>query len=168
MNPTWKAEFKKLPTHPITQGVAPFALYDEWYYHMRFPEGMTNVTAILSALPPASTLEREDGPHSGNAAVRAAVADCSAVRRLRAIRSFSAASRATWLRIRWISVWSRFRSASVFASERASGRDWAGAGTGEAAVPSSSSAKQVDSGNQPRRMAGIVAHPPLRPASGRG
>jgi len=74
INPTWTAEFTTLPKHPITQGVAPFSIYDEWYYHMRFPEGMKGVTPILTALPPKSTLDREDGPHSGNPAVRAAVA----------------------------------------------------------------------------------------------
>ncbi len=74
VNPHWDADFKTLPEHPITRGVAPFATNDEWYYHMRFPADMKNVTPILTALPPASTLTREDGPHSGNAAVRAAVA----------------------------------------------------------------------------------------------
>lgn len=74
VNPTWTATFSTLPEHPITAGVKPFTLYDEWYYHMRFPVGMKNVTPILTALPPASTLERGDGTHSGNPAVRAAVA----------------------------------------------------------------------------------------------
>ena len=36
VNPYWTAEFKTLPQHPITRGVRPFAIYDEWYYHMRF------------------------------------------------------------------------------------------------------------------------------------
>ncbi|HSL69990.1 MAG TPA: hypothetical protein VK864_07085, partial [Longimicrobiales bacterium] len=34
---------------------------------------MRGVTPILSALPPSSSLERPDGPHSGNSHVRAAV-----------------------------------------------------------------------------------------------
>ncbi len=74
VNPHWDADFKTLPDHPITLGVHPFKLRDEWYYHMRFAEGMKGVTAILTALPPASTLERPDGPHSGNPEVRRAVA----------------------------------------------------------------------------------------------
>jgi type 1 glutamine amidotransferase len=74
VNPHWTANFDKLPEHAITRGVAPFSIQDEWYYHMRFPEGMTNVTPILTALPPADTLSRPDGPHSGNPDVRAAVA----------------------------------------------------------------------------------------------
>jgi type 1 glutamine amidotransferase len=74
VNPHWDAEFKTLPDHPITRGVDPFGTNDEWYYHMRFPADMKGVTPILTALPPASTLVRQDGPHSGNPAVRAAVA----------------------------------------------------------------------------------------------
>lgn len=74
VNPTWEADFKAIPAHPITRGVKPFAIHDEWYYHMRFVEGMKGVTPILSAVPPASTLDRPDGPHSGNPHVRAAVA----------------------------------------------------------------------------------------------
>ncbi len=74
VNPTWDADFKEIPTHPITRGVKPFKIHDEWYYHMRFVEGMKGVTPILSALPPPSTLNRPDGPHSGNPHVRAAVA----------------------------------------------------------------------------------------------
>jgi hypothetical protein len=46
---------------------------DEWYYHMRFPEGMKGVQPILTALPPDSTLSRPDGGHSGNPAVREAI-----------------------------------------------------------------------------------------------
>ena len=71
VNPVWQARFDTLPRHPITRGVKPFQTDDEWYYHMRFPEKMTGVTAILSAVPPTTTLEREDGPHEGNPAVRA-------------------------------------------------------------------------------------------------
>lgn len=71
VNPHWKAEFTELPKHPITRGVHPFAAQDEWYYHMRFRPEMKGVTPILSAVPPASTLERPDGPHSGNPFVRA-------------------------------------------------------------------------------------------------
>jgi hypothetical protein len=38
---------------------------------MRFRENMQGVTPILTAIPPASTLQRPDGPHSGNPHVRA-------------------------------------------------------------------------------------------------
>lgn len=73
VNPHWDAKFEKFPDHPISRGVQPFEINDEWYYHMRFREGMQGVTPILVALPPASSLSRPDGPHSGNPAVRKAV-----------------------------------------------------------------------------------------------
>ncbi len=74
VNPHWTAKFAKLPKHPVTRGVKPFEINDEWYYHMRFRKDLKGVTPILSALPPKSTLVRKDGPHSGNPHVRAAVA----------------------------------------------------------------------------------------------
>ena len=73
VNPHWIANFKSLPQHPITRGVKPFEINDEWYYHMRFREGMTGVTPILTDLPPDKTLSRPDGPHSGNPHVREAI-----------------------------------------------------------------------------------------------
>jgi type 1 glutamine amidotransferase len=73
VNPDWTADFKTLPQHPITRGVTPFSIADEWYFHMRFPEGMKGVTPILTAIPPASTMSRPDGEHEGNPAVREAV-----------------------------------------------------------------------------------------------
>jgi hypothetical protein len=65
VNPTWTADFKSLPDHPITRGVKPFKLRDEWYFHMRFREGMKDVTPILSAVPDQSTTNRNDGPRTG-------------------------------------------------------------------------------------------------------
>jgi len=73
VNPHWDADFKQLPKFPVTRGVKPFHILDEWYFHIRFPEGMKGVEAILSAVPPASTMERPDGTHSGNPATRDAV-----------------------------------------------------------------------------------------------
>ena len=73
VNPHWTAKFSSLPEHPITRGVKPFEINDEWYYHMRFREGMRGVTPILTDLPPAETLSRPDGSHSGNPHVRAAI-----------------------------------------------------------------------------------------------
>ena len=40
VNPTWKAEFKQFPDHPIARGVKPFVIEDEWYYHMRFRDNL--------------------------------------------------------------------------------------------------------------------------------
>ncbi|MEW6305246.1 MAG: ThuA domain-containing protein [Verrucomicrobiota bacterium] len=75
VNPHWDGDFAKLPKHPITHGVKPFMTNDEWYFHMRFAEGMKGVTPILTAVAPESTMSRPDGHHSGNPAVRKAVAD---------------------------------------------------------------------------------------------
>jgi type 1 glutamine amidotransferase len=73
VNPTWTAEFKQIPEHPITRGVSSFKLADEWYFHMRFRERMKGVIPILSAVAPEQTMERADGPHEGNPAVRESV-----------------------------------------------------------------------------------------------
>jgi putative membrane-bound dehydrogenase-like protein len=73
VNPHWTAGFKLFPNHPISSGVKPFAINDEWYYHMRFREAMEGVTPILSALPSADTLKRKDGAHSNNPHVRKSV-----------------------------------------------------------------------------------------------
>ena len=75
VNPYWTATFTGFPEHPITQGLEPFSLEDEWYYHMRFRENMDGVTPLLSTIAPESTLTRPDGPHSGNPHVRASVAN---------------------------------------------------------------------------------------------
>ncbi len=74
VNPHWTADFKTLPEHPVTRGVAPFAANDEWYFHMRFRPEMQGVTPILTAVAPQETMLRPDGPHSGNPAVRKEVA----------------------------------------------------------------------------------------------
>jgi type 1 glutamine amidotransferase len=74
VNPHWDANFKSLPAHPVSNGVKPFGTNDEWYFHMRFRPNMTGVTPILSDVAPDSTMSRPDGAHSGNPAVRAAVA----------------------------------------------------------------------------------------------
>ncbi|MEW4530244.1 PVC-type heme-binding CxxCH protein [Maioricimonas sp. JC845] len=73
VNPHWTATFENLPEHPVTRGVEPFEVRDEWYYHMRFPEDMDGVTPILTDLPPRESLNRKDGAHSGNPFVREAV-----------------------------------------------------------------------------------------------
>lgn len=47
-NPEWTAKNIKLTTHPITAGVEPFELRDEWYYNLRFGD----VVPLLQAVPP--------------------------------------------------------------------------------------------------------------------
>jgi type 1 glutamine amidotransferase len=74
VNPTWIMTKPILAKdHPITRGVKPFDIKDEWYYHMRFRPNMEGVTAILSAVPPDSTRQGKDDAHGGNPAVRADV-----------------------------------------------------------------------------------------------
>ena len=75
VNPHWDANYTSLPVHPATRGVKPFVANDEWYFHMRFQPDMKGVTPLLSAVPPESTMNRPDGPHSGNPAVRKEVAE---------------------------------------------------------------------------------------------
>jgi len=70
VNPHWVANYTSFPTHPISQGVKPFAANDEWYFHMRFVDGMKGVTPILTAIAPDETMSRPDGFHSGNPDVR--------------------------------------------------------------------------------------------------
>lgn len=54
-NPHWEADVKSLPTHPITQGVSPFQINDEWYYNIRFRPEMKGVTPIIVAKPSDKT-----------------------------------------------------------------------------------------------------------------
>ena len=35
-NPIWEPMFSDFPEHPITRGVKPFTIKDEWYFNMRF------------------------------------------------------------------------------------------------------------------------------------
>ncbi len=51
-NPHWDAEFATLPEHPITQGVKPFKIRDEWYFNIRFRPEAKEVVPILKAVPP--------------------------------------------------------------------------------------------------------------------
>jgi len=73
VNPHWTASFTNFPVHPITRGVKPFQINDEWYYHMRFRPGMDKVTPILSAVPADSTRGKPGAnePHGGNPHVQA-------------------------------------------------------------------------------------------------
>ena len=76
VNPTWVPDFKEMPAHETTRGVKPFAIEDEWYYHMRFVDGMKGVTSILAALPPLKTIQGDGKKaisHGGNAEVWADV-----------------------------------------------------------------------------------------------
>ena len=74
VNPHWTLQQVRLAdSHPVTNGVEPFEINDEWYFHMRFRPGMHGVTPILQAVPPKESMSRPDGPASGNPYARAAV-----------------------------------------------------------------------------------------------
>lgn len=75
VNPHWDAAFASLPAHPITRGVGAFTLRDEWYFQMRFAPDARARTSLLVAVPVGPQVtSRPDGDHSGNPAMRAAVA----------------------------------------------------------------------------------------------
>jgi ankyrin repeat protein len=73
VNPVWLAKGAPTPSHPAARGVGPLAVEDEWYFHLRFRDGLRGVEPVFAALPPAEVVAK-DGPRSGNPTVRAAVA----------------------------------------------------------------------------------------------
>ncbi len=60
INPHWEADFKEIPKHPVMKGVTPFKMKDEWYYCMRFRDGMKGVTPLLQNAPPDNTRTTEE------------------------------------------------------------------------------------------------------------
>lgn len=70
VNPVWLMKEPQIAAHPVGNGVHPFEMTEEFYYHIRLRE---DVVHLLKALPPAESLGA-DGPRSGNPAVRAALA----------------------------------------------------------------------------------------------
>lgn len=59
-NPIWTADYTTLPAHPITRGVKPFKIEDEWYFNMRFRDDKAGVKGILVATPADAV---RDGPY---------------------------------------------------------------------------------------------------------
>jgi type 1 glutamine amidotransferase len=45
-NPMWEPRFDAFPDHPVTRGVKPFEIKDEWYINMRFIAGMEGNEAV--------------------------------------------------------------------------------------------------------------------------
>ena len=64
-NPHWEADFKSLPSHPITRGVKPFKIRDEWYYNIRFRPEMKGVTSILVGKPDDDTRQGKSSSPRG-------------------------------------------------------------------------------------------------------
>ncbi len=70
INPHWDAKFSDLPRHPVTRGVHPFTINDEWYYNIRFPEGNSGIEPLLVATPPDRTRRTEAAKsHPGRAEI---------------------------------------------------------------------------------------------------
>lgn len=69
-NPIWSPSFERFPDHPAAHGVRPFSVEDEWYFNMRFEEGLDAsgpkriegglFTPVLVARP---SDEIRDGPY---------------------------------------------------------------------------------------------------------
>ena len=70
-NPIWEPSFTSFPEHPVTRGVKPFTIEDEWYFNMRFrpafgdgiaaaSDGKDQFVPILVAKPSDAT---RDGPY---------------------------------------------------------------------------------------------------------
>jgi type 1 glutamine amidotransferase len=51
VNPMWQPDYQSFPNHPVTRGVKPFSVVDEWYFNMRWPSEMKGITPILVAKP---------------------------------------------------------------------------------------------------------------------
>ncbi|MBI1177987.1 hypothetical protein GC207_11190 [bacterium] len=51
VNPMWQPDYKNLPRHPVTNGVKPFSLPDEWYFNMRWNPDPKGITHILTDTP---------------------------------------------------------------------------------------------------------------------
>ncbi len=69
-NPIWEPTFNHFPDHPITRGVQPFTIKDEWYFNMRFIADMpgnqsTEVQGMkfVPILVAAPSDDVRDGPY---------------------------------------------------------------------------------------------------------
>lgn len=47
-NPMWEPAFSAYPDHPITRGVKPFQVKDEWYFNMRFVSDIPGNEAVTT------------------------------------------------------------------------------------------------------------------------
>ncbi len=73
VNPVWLLKASPTASHPAARGVQALAVQDEWYFHLRFRENRRGIETLLAATPPAAVVA-DDGPRSGNAAVRSELA----------------------------------------------------------------------------------------------
>ena len=70
----YTADFEKPSGHPVMNGVPPFKLHDECYFHLRESEaGNGKLEAVLPVHPPAQTIQKGRSPFRGNDVARAAL-----------------------------------------------------------------------------------------------
>ncbi len=69
-NPIWEPNFTAFPAHPVTRGVKPFKVNDEWYFNMRFIGDVTGESAkkiddvtFTPILVAAPSDDVRDGPY---------------------------------------------------------------------------------------------------------
>ncbi len=69
-NPIWEPQFSAFPDHPVTRGVEPFQIKDEWYFNMRFIDDLTGNesaevegTKFVPILVAAPADQVRDGPY---------------------------------------------------------------------------------------------------------
>lgn len=60
VNPMWQPLFDQIPQHPVTDGMKPFSVVDEWYFNIRWDPSATGVTHILTDIPSDDV---RDGPY---------------------------------------------------------------------------------------------------------
>jgi hypothetical protein len=66
VNPDWTAHYEKFPEHPVSRGLRPCQVNDEWYFHMRFADDMKGVTPIFTAVPPDAVHRKGNDAHGAN------------------------------------------------------------------------------------------------------
>jgi type 1 glutamine amidotransferase len=59
-NPMWSPDYQSFPDHPISRGVRPFSIQDEWYFNMRWRPDTNGLVRILVARPSDAV---RDGPY---------------------------------------------------------------------------------------------------------
>ena len=69
-NPIWTPSFERFPDHPVANGLRPFSAEDEWYFNMRFADGIEGDAAqrvdggvFTPVLVAAPSDETRDGPY---------------------------------------------------------------------------------------------------------
>jgi hypothetical protein len=60
VNPLWSPDYRTFPEHPITRGLEPFSIRDEWYFNMRWRPDTSALTWLLVAQPSDAV---RDGPY---------------------------------------------------------------------------------------------------------